>query len=74
MIFSKLTSIKSTILLFFISYVCLFSTYDHLIFYNDDISLINQVKSEGVISSWKNWVEHYGLFYRPIGIFILYLV
>ena len=48
-------------------------TYDYLIFYNDDISLINQVKSEGLISSWKSWVEHYGLFYRPIGIFILYL-
>ena len=44
-----------------------------MIFYNDDISLINQVKSEGIILSWENWVRHYGLFYRPIGVFILYL-
>lgn len=43
-------------------------------FYGDDLHFISSLKSDGVLPGIKNWIDHYGIIYRPLGVSALYLI
>ena len=43
-------------------------------YYNDDFSFISTLKKTSVIDATHSWINHYGLIYRPVGIFLSYLI
>ena len=57
--------------LFFITLLLLPFFFEFLPFYGDDSHFINDViNGRGVVGSWYNWSNTYGVIYRPIGYFI----
>lgn len=43
-------------------------------YYGDDLNFIESIHQNGAFSGIHNWLSHYGLFYRPLGVTFLYLI
>ena len=65
-------------ILFFIFTFFIYSLiliYNNFIpYYNDDISFISTLEKISVIDATHSWINHYGLIYRPVGVFLSYLI
>lgn len=53
--------------------VCPFLFYFGEFKYGDDFNLALSVQQLGIIGATANWLEHYGVVYRPLGVFLLFV-